>query len=167
MLEYTLLFFFPFLMIYSAASDLFSMTIPNPVSLLLIGGFFIMSVAFGMGLSTVLWHLLAFTVVLVGGFALFAVGQMGAGDVKLAASTALWFGWSQQLVEYMLLFSIIGAGVTIAFILARNRFVPQFVGKVDWFVRLYNSDKTPYGLALGAAGLLVYPSTFWMQSLSI
>ncbi len=165
MLEYFLLFFFPFLMIYSAASDLFSMTIPNQVSLLLIGGFIVVAFMFGLGFSTVLWHFLAFATVLVGGFALFAVGQMGAGDVKLAASTALWFGWSFHLVEYMLMFSIIGAGVTLAFIFARARFVPQFAGQVEWFVRLYNSNKYPYGLALGAAGLIVYPSTFWMQAI--
>jgi len=165
MLEYALLLFFPFLMIYSAASDLFSMTIPNPVSVLLIGGFFVMAYVIGIGFTAILWHLLAFAVVLVGGFALFAIGQMGAGDVKLAASTALWFGWSFHLMEYMLLFSFIGAGVTVAFILARTRFVPQFVGEVEWFVRLYNSNKYPYGLALGAAGLMVYPSTQWLQSI--
>ncbi|MDJ0613274.1 MAG: prepilin peptidase [Rhizobiaceae bacterium] len=167
MFEYFLMIFFPFLMIYSGASDLFSMTIPNLVSMLLISGFVVAAYAVGLDFSTILWHFIAFAVVLGFGFALFAIGQMGAGDVKLAASTALWFGWSFHLMEYILMFSIIGAIVTIAFIFARARFVPQFVGEVEWFVRLYNSNKYPYGLALGAAGLLVYPSTFWMQSIIV
>jgi len=165
MLEFALLFFFPFFMVYSAASDILTMTIPNQVSLLLIAGFFVLAVAIGLDMSTILWHLAAFAAVLFGGFALFAIGQMGAGDVKLSASTALWLGWSIHLVEYLILFSFIGGVLVMINLFSRGRFVPEFAGRMEWFVRLYNSNKVPYGVALGAAGIMVYPSTVWMKSI--
>ena len=166
MLEYFLLFFFPFFMIYSAASDVLSMTIPNQVSLLLIGGFFAMSFAIGLDFNAILWHMAAFGAVLLGGFLLFAIGQMGAGDVKLAASTALWLGWTIHVVEYLILFSFFGGILAIVNVFGRGRFVPEFAGRMEWFVRLYNSNKVPYGVALGAAGMMVYPSTVWIQAIT-
>ena len=163
MLEAGLLIFFPFLMIYASSSDLFTMTIPNRVSVLLIGGFFLFSLLMGLGFEQVLMHLLAFGVVLMASFGLFSINAMGGGDAKLAASTALWFGWSTHLMEYLLLTSLLGAILTLAFILGRTRYVPEFIGQMQWVRRLYNHHKVPYGIALGSAAVMVYPETPWMQ----
>lgn len=162
MLEYGLLIFFPFLMIYAAASDLFSMTISNKVSLALIGGFMVFAIFMGFTATEILWHWAAFGLVLVIGFGLFAFGAMGGGDVKLAASTALWFGWA-HLGEYILLTSILGAVLTLAFIFGRTKYVPEVIGRIEWVRRLYNHQQVPYGIALGAAALMVYPQTPFMQ----
>lgn len=163
MLELGLSLFFPFLMIYAASSDLFSMTIPNRVSLALIIGFFPFAFFLGLGMSEIYWHMIAFGVILLGGFSLFALGVMGGGDVKLAASTSLWLGWS-HFFEYLLITSILGAVLTLAFVFLRGRYVPEPIGRVGWVNRLYNEDKIPYGIALGAAALVIYPDTVWMDA---
>jgi prepilin peptidase CpaA len=163
MIEYALLIVFPFLVIYAAASDFFSMTISNKVALGLMGSFVVFAYLMGMDLQTFGWHWAAFGLVLVCGFTLFAVGVMGGGDVKLAASTALWFGW-EHMFEYFILTSILGAVLTLFFVVARERVMPEAFVKMDWFARLYNSNQIPYGIALGFAALLIYPETQWMKA---
>ena len=164
MLELGVSLFFPFLMMYAASSDLFSMTIPNRISLALIIGFFPFAYLLGVEVTQMYWHVMAFAVVLSAGFALFAVGVMGGGDVKLAASTSLWMGWT-HFFEYLLLTSILGAILTIACVMLRGRYVPEPIGRIGWVHKLYNEDKIPYGIALGAAALMVYPETIWMKGI--
>ena len=96
------LLLFPALMAFAAASDLFTMTISNRVSLALIAGFIALAVLGGMGLHDILLHFGAGTAVLVVAFACFAMGWVGGGDAKVAASVALWFGFD-HLLNYLLL----------------------------------------------------------------
>ncbi len=163
MLQTALLIFFPFLMIYSAFSDLVSMTISNKVSLILMAGFVVASYWVGMDLATFGWHWAMFALVLVVSFALFAIGAIGGGDAKLAASTALWLGWEHTL-SYFLVASMIGALLTLIVLRIRGSVIPERMEKVDWIARLYRADKgIPYGIALGIAAVLVYPQTVWMK----
>lgn len=162
MLQTALLLFFPFLMIYSAFSDLVSMTISNKVSLALMAGFIVVAYWVGMDLATFGWHWAMFGLVLVVSFGLFAAGAIGGGDAKLAASTALWLGWEHTL-SYFLLASLIGALLTLVMLRLRGTVIPERVERVDWIARLYRADKgIPYGIALGIAAVLVYPETGWM-----
>lgn len=163
MLENGLTLLFPFLMIYAAWSDLFSMTISNKVSLALMASFMCFAVATGMSIETIAWHWALFGVVLSVCFVLFAIGAMGGGDAKLAASTALWFGW-EHVMAYVYLSSIIGAILTIAIVLFRGQTLPPRLMNVEWIQRIYHPKSgIPYGIALGAAAMLVYPHTEWMQ----
>ena len=91
------LLLFPALMAFAAASDLFTMTISNRVSLALIAGFVALAVLGGMGLHDILLHFGAGAAVLVVAFACFAMGWVGGGDAKVAASVALWFGFDHLL----------------------------------------------------------------------
>ena len=50
----------------------------------------------------------------------FSFGVVGGGDAKLAASTALWFGW-EHILEYIYVSSILGAVLTILVIYFRAR----------------------------------------------
>jgi len=63
MLEYSLVFIFPLMMIFSSFSDLFSMSISNKVSLVLIVAFVIFSLVIGMDFNiqalTLFWPLLS------------------------------------------------------------------------------------------------------------
>lgn len=162
-MEMALLLFFPFLMIYSGFSDLVSMTISNKVSLALMGGFCIAAWWTGMTLEDFAWHWGIFALVLVVCFGLFALGTIGGGDAKLAAATALWLGWEHTL-SYLLIASLIGALLTLVLIRIRGLALPDRVERIDWVARLYRADTgIPYGIALGAAAVLVYPSTPWMQ----
>ncbi len=106
------LLLFPALMAFAAASDLFTMTISNRVSLALLAGFFALAFAGGMDVSGLLSHGGAGAAVLAAGFFCFAMGWMGGGDVKLAAGTALWLGFD-HLPDYLLYASLFGSALTL------------------------------------------------------
>ena len=163
MFEYALVFIFPFMMIFSSFSDLFSMNISNKVSLILIAAFVIFVMVLGMDMHTILWHFITFTLVLSIGFALFAANIIGGGDAKLAASTALWLGWAHT-APYILLASAIGGLLTLLILKFRSILVPEKLNKLEWVLRLHDKNNgAPYGIALGVAALFVYPTTPWME----
>src|SRR5205823_1887778 len=95
------LMLFPALIAFAAASDLFTMTISNRVSLALVAGFLVLAVASGMGAYDIMMHIGAGTAVLVVAFGCFAMGWVGGGDAKVAAAAALWFGFA-HLMNYLL-----------------------------------------------------------------
>lgn len=163
MFEYALVFIFPFMMIFSSFSDLFSMSISNKVSLVLIIGFFIFALSIGMDYQTILSHFSIFALVLVIGFSLFALNIIGGGDAKLVASTALWLGWA-HVGQYILLASFLGGILTILLLKFRANLIPEKLNKTEWVLRLHDSNNgAPYGIALGLAALFIYPSTPWME----
>jgi len=63
--------------------------------------------------------------------------------------------------------SLFGGALTLAIIYFRGMPLPQvlFVG-LPWAERLHRSDcGVPYGIALAAAALAVYPHTEWMTAI--
>ena len=163
MVDIVRLFIFPGLMAFAASSDFFTMTISNRLALALIAGFFALALFSGMNLHDMLMHAGAAVTVLAFSFAMFTRGWIGGGDAKFAAATALWLGFD-HLVAYLLYASIFGGMLTMAIIFFR--FVPltPSLAELDWVKRLYRADGgVPYGIALAAAALLVYPETAWMH----
>ncbi len=163
MSDYLILLLFPALMAYAASSDLVSMTIPNRLSFLLVSGFFLVALALGLPLSSLGMHVAAGSLVLVITFGLFAAGWIGGGDAKLAAGTALWLGWD-KLLDYGLAASVFGGVLTLLILQFRAIPLPRFAVGMPWLLILHH-PKTgiPYGIALAAAGLAVYPrSPLWM-----
>jgi prepilin peptidase CpaA len=157
------LLLFPALMAFAASSDLFTMTISNRVSLILVGGFLGLAWFSGMSLNDVLIHLGAAAAVLAVTFVFFARGWIGGGDAKLAAATALWLGFD-HLMAYLLYASIFGGILTLAMIRFRLMPLPQALAEQEWVKRLHRLDGgVPYGIALAAAALLIYPDTAWMH----
>jgi prepilin peptidase CpaA len=163
MLKMVLLLPFPALMAYAAVSDLLTMTIPNRLSLAAIGGFAVLAGWAGLPPAAIALHVAAGALVLVISFGLFAFGWIGGGDAKLAAATALWLGFG-TLQEYLLLASVAGGLLTFLVLALRGAPLPIFVIGWPWLERL--RDKTsgvPYGIALAAAALAVYPqSDIWL-----
>jgi prepilin peptidase CpaA len=154
---------FPALMAFAASSDLFTMTISNRVSLALIAGFAAMAFMNGMSGGDLLAHIEAAALVLAVTFVFFARGWIGGGDAKLAACTALWLGFDHLLV-YLLYASIFGGILTFALIRFRLMPLPQTLAEQEWVKRLHRLDGgVPYGIALAAAALIIYPDTLWMQ----
>ena len=154
---------FPALMAFAASSDLFTMTISNRVTLALVGGFFVMAFLIGMSLHEMGMHMAAAATVLAVTFVFFARGWIGGGDAKLAAATALWLGFD-HLMPYVLYASIFGGVLTLAMIRFRLMPLPQALHDQEWVKRLHRLDGgVPYGIALAAAALLIYPHTAWMQ----
>ena len=167
MTEAITLTLFPAMMAFAASSDLFTMTIANRVSLILIGGFVLLAIMTGMSATDALLHVGAGASVLVVAFALFSFGWIGGGDAKLAAATALWFGFN-HLFDYLIYSSILGGALTLLLIQFRMFPLPQVLAGRDWIERLHRrGGGIPYGIALAAAALLVYPHTEWMTKLGI
>jgi prepilin peptidase CpaA len=158
-LDPLLLLFFPAIMAFAAFSDMFTMTIPNRVSLILIAGFVAMAIFTGMPLKTFALHIGAGVATLLVTFALFACGWVGGGDAKLAAATGLWCGFG-ALMDYLFTASLLGGLLTLG-ILGLRASVPTFVTmRIGWLSRLHEPKcGIPYGIALAAAGLIVYPQT--------
>jgi prepilin peptidase CpaA len=156
---------FPALMLFAAWSDLFTMTISNRVSLLLVAGFAVMALAVGLSPVDIMWHAAAGALVLTIGFACFAFGWIGGGDAKLAAATALWFGFA-HLMEYLLIASIFGGALTLALLTVRAWPLPLVLAQREWAQRLHAPrGGIPYGIALAAAAIVIYPQTIWMKPL--
>jgi prepilin peptidase CpaA len=157
---------FPAMMAFAASSDLFTMTISNRVTLMLVGGFFALAVITGINAAEMLSHVSAGSVVLIAGFGLFARGIIGGGDAKLAAAAALWLGFD-HLLPYLLLASLLGGALSVGLIWFRMAPLPEWLARQAWVERLHGRDAgIPYGIALAAAALAVYPDTAWMTGVA-
>jgi prepilin peptidase CpaA len=155
---------FPLLMIFAALADLFTMTIPNRVSLILIGLYFALVLYLRVPLETVAWHASAGAAMLALTFGMYYFRWIGGGDAKLAAASALWLGWG-LLPQYGVVASLAGGVVTLLIIELRRHDLPKRLMDVEFIARLADkSGGVPYGIALAVAGLIVYPqSQLWMK----
>jgi prepilin peptidase CpaA len=159
--------FFPALMVFAASSDLMTMTISNRLSIALAGGFFLLAIATDMSLAVVGMHLGAAAVVLIFAFGMFAKGWIGGGDAKLAAATALWFGFG-YLLDYLICAALFGGALTILLLGFRQLPLPGVLARQSWVLRLHEEGGgVPYGIALAAGALLVYPKTGWMPGVAL
>jgi prepilin peptidase CpaA len=167
MIEAIRLTLFPAMMAFAASSDLLTMTIANRVSLILAGGFVLLAALTGMSAAAMLSHTGTAAAVLVVSFVLFTRGWIGGGDAKLAAAAVLWLGLG-HLADYLVYASLLGGALTLVLIQFRAMPMPQLLAGRDWAERLHAGDGgVPYGIALAAAALLVYPQTEWMTALGV
>ena len=165
--EAIVLTLFPGIMAFAASSDLLTMTIANRVSLILVGGFVVLAIMTGMNPVDVAWHFAAGAAVLVLTFVMFSLGWVGGGDAKLAAATALWLGFA-HLLDYLIYASLLGGALTLALIQFRMLPLPASLARREWIERLHRrGGGVPYGIALAAAALLVYPHTEWMTAFGL
>ncbi|HEY5217122.1 MAG TPA: prepilin peptidase [Pseudolabrys sp.] len=161
------LLLFPALMAFAASSDLLTMTISNRLSLALAAGFFLLTLVTGMSLAAIGMHLAAAALVLVFSFGFFSQGWIGGGDAKLVAATALWFGFD-YLLDYLIYASLFGGALTLVLIQFRRLPLPGPLARQPWILRLHETGGgIPYGIALAAAALAVYPKTGWMPAIGI
>jgi prepilin peptidase CpaA len=160
MLEAAIFVIFPFCMVFAAVSDLLTMTIANRVSILLVTAFAILAPLTGMEWAAYGWHFAAGFGVLTITFGLFALGAMGGGDAKLLAATALWMGAGIPLAQYVVWGGMLGGVLTIALLAIRHSPFAT-LASTNLFLR-HVADRSagiPYGIALGAAGLLAFPAS--------
>jgi prepilin peptidase CpaA len=166
-LDIARLLLFPALMAFAAASDLFTMTISNRVSLALLGGFFGLAVLSGMGLHDMLLHVGAGAAVLVVAFACFAFGWIGGGDAKVAAGVALWFGFGHML-DFLVYASLFGGALTLLLLQFRQWPLPYPLTSQSWLLRLHDRESgIPYGIALAIGALMIYPETEWIKAVDL
>jgi len=157
----------PLLLVAAAASDLLTMTIPNRIALLIAALFFAVAAADGMSLAAVGSHIGAAALVLAATFVFFARGWMGGGDAKLAAATALWFGFT-DLGAFALAASLFGGVLTLLILAVRSWPLPFADVMPSWAFKLHDAKSgIPYGIALAAAALAVYPHTQWVKTVDL
>lgn len=166
-LDVARLLLFPALMAFAAASDLLTMTISNRVSLLLAAGFLVIAALSGMSLHDMLSHVGAGLVVLAVAFLCFGMGWIGGGDAKVAAASALWFGFG-HLLEYLVYASLFGGVLTLLLLQFRQWPLPALFCNQGWLLRLHGRNAgIPYGIALSLGALLIYPETDWVRAVDL
>ncbi|NEX94688.1 prepilin peptidase [Caulobacter sp. 17J65-9] len=152
-----LLCVFPVVAIAAALRDVTTMTIPNWMSVVLIGGFFPTALAAGLAPVEMLSHLAIGLGVLLAAMTMFALRWIGGGDAKLLASASLWLGFS-ALPEFLIWTAL--AGGAFALILIQARFVAHAyaVQGQGWMGRLLQpKGDIPYGVAIAIGALAAYP----------
>jgi prepilin peptidase CpaA len=159
MLDTMALVIFPGLMVFAAFSDLFTMTIPNRVSLALTLGYFALAAYLPIPWQVLALHASCGVATLVLTFVMFQFKWIGGGDAKLASATALWLGW-EHLLDYGVIASIAGGVLTVLIVAMRWYDLPGKLLSIGFIARLADKGAgIPYGIALALAGLLVYPNS--------
>ncbi len=155
-----ILIVFPLCMAVTAFSDTLSMTIPNRVSVILLGAFVLLAPFGGMSGVAIGLHLLCGAVVFAVCFVLFALGVMGGGDAKVLTASSVWFGFGAALMTYLVTISLLGGLLTVVFVLVRSRGDVLMSTRIPFPAHFYDSKAgVPYGIAIGIAGFVCYPQS--------
>ncbi|MBB4066461.1 prepilin peptidase [Gellertiella hungarica] len=156
---------FPFCLAMAAFTDLFSMTIPNRISLALIVAFPVAAVLAGLPLADIGLHVGAAAAVFAVCLALFAANVMGGGDAKLLTASALWFGLNMSLLEFAIYVSFIGGLLTVVIVILRSQAQLIHAMGLNLPGSVLMAKKIPYGIAIAIGGFLAYPSSPVAQAL--
>ena len=150
----------PVLMLTAAARDVTSFTIPNWIPLSLALAFPLAALLFGFDIRTLTVHLAVGGLGLIIGIGLFALRGIGGGDAKLLAAAMLWLGW--PATTSFLLITALAGGLLAAILMAVRSpgLRPLVSAGPAWVARLARpGEGVPYGVAIAAGVLLVFPQT--------
>ncbi|MEM7688061.1 MAG: prepilin peptidase [Pseudomonadota bacterium] len=147
-LKYGLLVGLAIALIFAAISDIRERKIANWLNIAIAVGAPVFWIASGMALWPDIVIQLGLAFVVFWAFAaLFAMGLLGGGDVKLLGAIALWFT-PMAFLNLLLVMAFVGGGVAIGFVIRRVVFKPKTPGTL------------PYGVAISAGGLWVLGWTY-------
>jgi prepilin peptidase CpaA len=144
----------PVLLVWAAAVDFLTRSIPNAVILLLVAFFGLFAIAAGMPLSQIAAHMGCAYAVLACGFLLFSRAMIGGGDAKLLAAASLWFGF-EGLLPFLAATALAGGMLSLAYLTVSA--VKVGLGQEAALART-----VPYGAAIAAGALAVLPD--WLAS---
>lgn len=136
-------------------TDFSSMRIPNLVSIAMIV-LFVVVAPFTLPLDEIPWRLLTAVAVFAIGLALYALGQMGAGDVKFAATVFLFVDPSDVTFFIRILGIMALAGLLTHRLVAR---VPAARAMATHWTSWTAKGVFPYGVALSSS--LIYYLALW------
>ena len=160
--ELCVLLIFPFCLIFAGISDALSFTIPNKISAILVLAFFLIVPFSGLGLDVIGAHVLVGFIALLFGFILFAYGYLGGGDVKIIAAAGLWLG-VEQIGSFLIFMALFGGLLSLIIYYLRKTPLPACLAGNRWLLNLQSGEAAvPYGIAIGFAGLYVYPYSHWL-----
>ena len=144
-------------MIYAAVSDLSSFEIPNWLSVTVIILFGVVALVDDGPWSALLGNVITSVAVLAIGFALFAAGYFGAGDIKLMAAIALWTGWP-LFIPYLVFMILAGGVLALMLIVFRRYPLHTKLSGTGWLQQLHaRKNDLPYAVAIGIAALYFLP----------
>ncbi|MEL7303401.1 MAG: prepilin peptidase, partial [Pseudomonadota bacterium] len=156
---YLALLSFPAAMTFAGFNDMVSLTIPNKLSLFLIAAFLVAAAAVQMPLDRFGLHLAVGFTMLVIMMTLWAFGFLGGGDAKLIAVASLWIGFD-DLPLFVAYVAIFGGLLCLVVLSYRQMMPPRWAFQHEWALRLHEkTGGVPYGLAIGSAGLVLFPET--------
>jgi prepilin peptidase CpaA len=157
---------FPALVITAALKDATSYTIPNWISLALIGAFPAAALAAGLPLAAIGTGAAVGAAALVAGMAMFALRWIGGGDAKLFAAAALWLGFPAAL-HYLAWTGIAGGGLALLLLALRSMWLRRYAAAGPaWLSRLAEpGENVPYGLAIAVGALAAFPASPFMAAL--
>ncbi|MGN7807326.1 A24 family peptidase [Ensifer sp. 22521] len=164
MTEAAIFVIFPFCLGFAAFSDLLTMTIPNRVSVILLGSFLVVAPLAGLDFTEIARHMAAALVVFAVCFGLFAANVMGGGDAKLLTASAIWFGFTPSLTAFLLYVSIFGGLLTLAILMLRRHENTILASGIPVPQLLLTAKKIPYGVAIALGGFAAYPASPLMQA---
>lgn len=155
---------FPVAMAFAAANDLFTMKIPNRIPLAIFGSFVVVALLTRMPLDVFGTNLAIGFALLAVTFTLFAFNLLGGGDAKLIAAGSVWIG-ADHMIEYLAFITVYGGLLSLA-ILAYRRAPATALPLPGWALRLHTEKgPIPYGIAIAAGALAVFPKTQLFLSL--
>ena len=157
---------FAAIMIAAVVIDLKSYRIPNS----LVGALLVLfSIVAAANSNEVSWmgHIAAALVVFGAGIFLYALNQMGAGDVKLLAVVALWSG-IYPLPALLFYVSLCGLGGMLV-ILGLRMIAPRLQSYPSWASKslprlLTKGQGIPYAIAIGPGAVIAsfnFPPWLW------
>jgi prepilin peptidase CpaA len=147
--------------IFAIISDFSALRIPNSVSIVLVAAF--AAYAFLGGTGPIWPHLVIAGAVFALLFASFALGWLGAGDVKFLSALTLWAGPAHGTYFFLLfaifsgLFAMMLLGLRSALLYFPILAELPVLGKMSRWAR---NGLCPYGIPIGIAALCVAPSIF-------
>ncbi|WP_454853318.1 A24 family peptidase [Rhizobium binxianense] len=150
---------FPLCLAIAACSDLLTMTIPNRISLILALSFLILAPFAALPLPAIAMHLVAAFIVFSACFALFSLNVMGGGDAKLLSAAAIWFGFNQSLLVFIIYVGFMGGFLTLFILMIRARWNTILAMGLPVPNSIILAKKIPYGIAIAIGGFLAFPSS--------
>lgn len=164
-MSHALVLILPFVLCLAAAFDFLTYKIPNRLSVVLVTAFVPVALLAGLSPAAIAIHLGLGLVVLLVGFTLFSFGALGGGDAKLLAAASVWFGGA-TLLPFIVAVAMFGGLLAVMFVVARAAPMPASLARYDWAAKLHDRRSgIPYGLAIAAGGLLVFPKNGWIVAL--
>ena len=163
MYETLILSVFPLMVVMAGISDFFTLKIPNWLNAVIAVSVVPFVILSGMPLELFAWHVLAGLVMFAVGFFLFLANLIGGGDAKMLAACALWVGWD-SLMQFGLGTAIAGGALVIAMKIWVFFADHKDTRGMDWAKNFLSTrPQLPYGIAIAAGGVIVFPATWWIQ----
>ena len=153
-------------LLWAAAYDVATLTIPNEISVGVLATFIGAALAAQLSWAEVALHLGAGLLLLIIGMLMFARGWLGGGDAKLMAATALWIGWT-DLGTLIVWVTLTGGALAMLLLMFRRVPLPAPLMNAPWLTQLHAETKgVPYAVAIAAGALITLPQSVWIARLA-